>query len=257
MPTPVEDPNKEAFLTRVRDALGRTSPIMITPDHPTLKTTLPRHEEKIRTTKARTEARRSQNIARLESTAIAASWHMHRASDAEIAANVVAEIASSIHAKNVVRTAEDIFKRVNTDATLRKRGVRSTVLASGRVRRKEDLKEIAFKADMGISGVEYAIAETASCAVFQRKGNARIATLAPPVLALIVEESKILETLDDFFAIVRFQFLTNRGRLPNYYNFISGPSRTADIEQTLTVGVHGPGEVHMILLADGLTSLQP
>ena len=250
MAVPVEDPNKEAFLERVRGALGRSTPIMVTPDHPTLKTTLPRHEEKVRTTKARTEARRPQNVARLETIATAAAWHVHRAADAEVAANIVAEIAATIHAKAVVRTAEDILKRVDIDSTLRKRGVSPTVLASGRARRKTDLKDIAFKADLGVSGVEYAIAETGSCALFQRKGNARITTLAPPVLALVVEESQVLETLDDFFAIVRFQFLTNRGRLPNYYNFISGPSRTADIEQTLTIGVHGPGEVHMILVAD-------
>jgi L-lactate dehydrogenase complex protein LldG len=250
MPTPVEDPNKAAFLARVRGALGRSTPITVTPDHPTLKTTLPRHEEKIRTTQARTEARRPQNIARLETIATAAAWNVHRAADAEEAANAVVGIAANIRAKNIVRTAEDLFKRVDIDASLRKHGVSPTVLASGRSRRKSDLKAIAFKADLGVSGVEYAIAETGSCAVFQRKGIARIATLAPPVLALIVQESQVLETLDDFFAIVRFQFLTNRTRLANYYNFISGPSRTADIEQTLTIGVHGPGEVHMIIVAD-------
>jgi L-lactate dehydrogenase complex protein LldG len=249
MAVPVEDPNKAAFLERVRGALGRTHPITITPDHPTLKTTLPRHEEKIRTTQARTEARRAQNVARLETIASAAAWNVHRAADAEQAANIVADIAVKVRAKTTVRTAEDIFKRVDIDSSLRKRGVSPTVLASGRSRRKSDLKEIAFKADLGVSGVEYAIAETGSCALFQRKGVARIATLAPPVLALLVEESQVLETLDDFFAMVRFQFLTNRNRMPNYYNFISGPSRTADIEQTLTIGVHGPGEVHMILVA--------
>ena len=250
MPSPVEDPNKAAFLGRVRGALGRSGPITFTPDHPTLKTTLPRHEEKIRTIQARTEARRSQNIARLEAIANEASWHVHRATGADAAANVVASIATEIRAKTIVRTAEDVFKRVDIDTVLRKRGVSPTILASGRSRRKSDLKGIAFKADFGVSGVEYAIAETGSCAVFQRKGVARIATLAPPVLALVVEESQVLETLDDFFAIVRFKFLTNRSRLPNYYNFISGPSRTADIEQTLTVGVHGPGEVHMIIVAE-------
>ncbi len=249
MPMPVEDPNKSAFLARVREALGRTSPIVVTPDHPTLKTTLPRHEEKIRTTQARTEARRPQNVARLETIATEGAWHVHRVADAEEASNAVADLASKIQAKTIVRTAEEIFKRIDVDSKLRKRGVSPTVLASGRSRRKSDLKGIAFKADLGISGVEYAIAETGSCALFQRKGNARITTLAPPVLALIVEESQVLETLDDFFAIVRFQFLANRARLPNYYNFISGPSRTGDIEQTLTIGVHGPGEVHMIIVA--------
>ena len=249
MAVPVEDPNKTAFLERVRGALGRTTPITVTPNHPTLKATLPRHEEKVRTTQARTEARRAQNVAHLETIATDAAWHVHRADDATAAAQVVADIAAKINAKGIVRTADDLFKRVDIDSTLRKRGVSPTVLASGRSRRKADLKEIAFKADFGVSGVEYAIAETGSCAVFQRKGIARIATLAPPVLAFIVEESQVLETLDDFFALVRFQFLTNRGRMPNYYNFISGPSRTADIEQTLTIGVHGPGEIHMILVA--------
>jgi L-lactate dehydrogenase complex protein LldG len=101
---------------------------------------------------------------------------------------------------------------------------------------------------MGVTGVSYAVAETASCAVTPRRGVARLSSLAPPRLVLLIEPEQVLETLDDFFAITRLNRMQARGRVPNYFNFISGPSRTADIEQTLTIGVHGPGEVHMVIL---------
>lgn len=249
MPSPVEDPNKEAFIARVRGALGRTAPTTVMPDHPPLKATLPRHEEKVRTILGKVEARRPLAVNMLADNAAKANWHVHRVrGDAEAAA-VVGEVARHTGARNVVRTAEDICKRVDVDGTLRKRGVSPTILASGRSRRRSDLKPIAFKSDLGVSGVEYAIAETASCAIFPKRGVARMATLAPPVIVLLIDEQQVLESLDDFFSLVRFQFLTARGRSPNYYNFISGPSRTADIEQTLTIGVHGPGEVHMVIIA--------
>ena len=250
MPTPEEDPNKAAFLARVRDALGRAEPLTHTPDHPSLKTSLPRHEEKVRTIQAKTAARRPELLARLVETATAASWHVHQVSGPAAAAEAVVDIARGIRAHSIVRSAEEVFKSVDVDGALRRHGVSPTVLAAGRSRRRADLKRIAFEADLGITGVTYAIAETASCAVTARKGVARITSLAPPVLALIVEEQQVLETLDDFFSLTRLEYLQGRGRSPNYFNFISGPSRTADIEQTLTIGVHGPGEVHMVLVAE-------
>ena len=250
MPTPVEDPNKAVFLERVRTALGRANPIIHTPDHPSLKATTLRQEEKVRTIQAKVIARRAQVVSRLSETATEASWSVHRASGPEQAAAIVADIAEHARAKNVIRSAEDIFKRVDIDASLRRKGVSPSVLAAGRSRRRSDLKRMAFGADLGITGVSYAIAETASCVVTPRKGVARMASLAPPVLVLLIDEEQVLETLDDFFAITRLQYQQNRGRSPNYYNFISGPSRTADIEQTLTIGVHGPGEVHMVLIAN-------
>ncbi len=248
MPAPEEHPNKAAFLNRVREALGRSEPVPHPPDHPPLRANAVRQQEKVRTVVARNAARRVQSVERLAQTAAAASWSVRRARDHADAANAVAQIARQIGAKSVVRSAEDVFKRVDADGALRSVGVSPVVLASGRSRRRSDLRETAFRADLGVTGVAYAVAETASCAVVPRRGVARLASLAPPSLALIVEAEQVLETLDDFFALTRLERMQSRARGPNYLNFISGPSRTADIEQTLTIGVHGPGDVHMIII---------
>ena len=102
MPAPVEDTNKAAFIGRVRKALGRTDPLTSIPDHPSLKTTLPRHTEKVRTIQAKSEARLSISLARLVETATAATWNVHRVNGHGEAADVVAEIAASVGAKTVI-----------------------------------------------------------------------------------------------------------------------------------------------------------
>src|SRR5690606_23850959 len=124
--------------------------------------------------------------------------------------------------------AEDIFKNVDLDGALRRKRINWTVLASGRNRRRSELKELAFDADLGVCGVAYAIAETASCAIVPHRGLARLTSLAPPELVLLVEAEQVVESLDDFFALMRLQYLQPRGKAPPYFNFISGPSKTAD-----------------------------
>ncbi|MCH7654720.1 MAG: lactate utilization protein [Chloroflexi bacterium] len=244
-----EHPNKAAFLQRVREALGRSDPLLHMPDHPTLKAALPRQEEKVRTVRARIDVLRAQNLKKLAETATAASWHVHGPIAVEEAAEVVAGIASGLRAKHVVRSTEDVFRRVNVDSALRRSGISPTVLAAGRSRGRSALKGLAFEADLGITGVSYAIAETGTCVVTPRKGIARLTSLAPPAYIALVEADQVLGNLDEYFALTRLVYQKSRGRTPTYVNFISGPSRTADIEQTLTIGVHGPGVVHMVLIA--------
>ena len=211
MAVPAEHANKAAFLDRVKVALGRDYAITHAPDYPPLKATLPRQEEKVRTIQAKVEVRRARLLTLLADKAAEASWNVHSVNTSEGAVATVAEVAS-------------------------------------RSRRRSELRRIAFEADLGITGVTYAIAETASCVITPGKGVARMTSLAPPAIVLLVEAEQVLESLDDFFAFTRLAYHQTRGRTPTYYNFISGPSRTADIEQTLTIGVHGPGEVHMVLI---------
>ena len=103
---------------------------------------------------------------------------------------------------------------------------------------------------MGMTGVDDASAETGTCVLVPRKGVSRVVSLLPPIHVALVEPHQVYETLDDLFALRRLAFLLGRGDMGSYLSLISGPSRTADIEQTLVVGVHGPMEAHMVILAE-------
>ena len=89
----------------------------------------------------------------------------------------------------------------------------------------------------------FAVAETGSVAVAWPRDERGQALLADR-LWLLVPAGEIVATLDE--ALVRIEALVRAGR--PYVTLMTGPSRTADIERALTVGVHGPGELHVVLV---------
>jgi L-lactate dehydrogenase complex protein LldG len=96
-----------------------------------------------------------------------------------------------------------------------------------------------------VSGVDHAIADTGTLVLLARTGQARSVSLLPPVHVAVVRPGQILSSLDDLFPVLRHD---GNGELASAVTFITGPSRTADIELTLVVGVHGPQELHVVLL---------
>ncbi|MHB8910552.1 MAG: LutC/YkgG family protein [Syntrophales bacterium] len=104
----------------------------------------------------------------------------------------------------------------------------------------KDIAANADTADIGISGVEFGVAETGS--VFQ-EGTAiatRLVTILPPLHVVFLPSANIVPGITEAFEIIAGNF--NRG----YVGFITGPSRTADIERVLTIGVHGPSRFAVI-----------
>ena len=108
----------------------------------------------------------------------------------------------------------------------------------------DDLRAFCASADVGVSGVSAALAETGSLVVESGPGRSRLATLLPAVHVALVPESKLTTDL--------FTWSTAReGGIATNVTVISGPSKTADIEFTLTLGAHGPKRLVAILYADG------
>lgn len=97
---------------------------------------------------------------------------------------------------------------------------------------------------VGITGAFCAVAETGTLMLLSGPETFASASLLPETHIAVVPVSRIVGAMEDAFALARAE----RGELPRATNFISGPSRTADIEQTVVLGAHGPYRVHVILV---------
>jgi L-lactate dehydrogenase complex protein LldG len=94
----------------------------------------------------------------------------------------------------------------------------------------------------GVSEALYGLVDTGSVVLAASPEEPRARSLLPPVHVSLLREDRLLRGLDELFARLA-------DRLPSALAIVTGPSRSADIEQKLAVGVHGPGEVHVVLLA--------
>jgi L-lactate dehydrogenase complex protein LldG len=93
-----------------------------------------------------------------------------------------------------------------------------------------------------VSEAAYGLADTGSVVLAAAPEEPRARSLLPDVHVSVLREDRILAGLEELFDAVG-------GDLPSALAIVSGPSRSADIEQRLVVGVHGPGEVHVVLVS--------
>lgn len=98
---------------------------------------------------------------------------------------------------------------------------------------------------VGITGCFCAIAETGTLLLLSGPDTPPGVSLLPETHIAIVNVNRIVRGMEDAWALLRAE---HGGAMPRAVNFISGPSRTADIEQTLVLGAHGPYRVHIVML---------
>jgi L-lactate dehydrogenase complex protein LldG len=99
---------------------------------------------------------------------------------------------------------------------------------------------------VGITGAFCAIAETGTLMTLSGAERPPSVSLVPETHIAVLPAERIVRTMEDAWALLRRERPQNT--MPRAVNFISGPSRTADIEQTLVVGAHGPYRVHILIV---------
>jgi L-lactate dehydrogenase complex protein LldG len=189
--------------------------------------------------------------------------HVHSAPEAVA---YITRLAQQKDAHMVVRWQSDLLETLEVDAALQQQGitVHTTMLPPDTVAgeatstaamttRRQESREWVARADMGLSGVDYVIAETGTLVLMSRSGQMRGVSLLPPVHVAVAWTSQVIATLADYLLLAQAAGADLQQYLTSCVSFVTGPSRTGDIELKLTVGVHGPGELHLVLLDEPST----
>jgi L-lactate dehydrogenase complex protein LldG len=225
---------REEVLSRIRAALTGEAP------QKGLSFASPRADE----IRQRCGEQRERLIEQFTGELTRVGGQLFRAASPAAASEYVERLALSAGAKSVIGWDSPLIESIAPVDLFKRIGVeflpdRATGAASGFVK-------AAIDSEIGITAVDYALADTGTLVLISGPGRARSASLVPPIHLAVVEARQIISGLDDLFPL-----LAETSIPASAITFITGPSRTADIELTLVVGVHGPQQLHVILLADG------
>lgn len=157
------------------------------------------------------------------------------ARDVAEAADALTEIIKEKRARRVASSDSELVRKVL-----------ARVSADAEVLENAAAAEL-FECDMGVTGAQWAVAETGTLVLEAESERHRLASLVPPVHVALVEAGQVRQTLGEVLHAV-----SKKGReaLSRTITFVTGPSRTSDIELTLAIGVHGPGELYVIIIED-------
>ena len=154
-------------------------------------------------------------------------------------ASTVADVLAEVCAAEGVRTAV-------TSHDPECDGLGAVLAAQGVEVREPDGPQTVAGANLGVTGAAFGIALTGSVVVAADRAGCRTASLLPPVHVAIVRVGRLLATPDELFRQLPRRFPNG---LPSNLVLITGPSRSADIELQLTLGVHGPRSLWVVLLS--------
>ena len=113
---------------------------------------------------------------------------------------------------------------------------------------REEIRQNIIASYIGITSADFALADTATLVMRTRSGQPRSLAVVPSIHIAVIRLEQILADLQELYALLRWDEQEWENGLTNYMSFISGPSKTADIEATMVHGAHGPREVHIFVL---------
>ncbi|HEX9922466.1 MAG TPA: lactate utilization protein [Anaerolineae bacterium] len=226
--------NRDKFLARIKTSLRHSVLPAAASDHPGSFTGYT----------FQTNAPTSTLVDSFTQELTALSGYVHRPGNAAEAIPIILDILSQHKADRIIAWDESQLELPGFGAALEEAKIRieNSTLPADDAERQERLAQLEG-VRVGLTGAQAGLADTGAIAVISGPGRGRLASLLPPVHMALLPVRKIYPALPAFLA-ANPTAATDGSNLA----FIVGPSRSGDIEMTLSMGVHGPGEVHVVIL---------
>ncbi len=116
-------------------------------------------------------------------------------------------------------------------------------------RERDQIRKNVIDSYIGITSADFCMAATATLVMRTRPGQARSVSLVPSIHVAIITFDQIIADLKELYALIQWDPEVQKEGLTNCMTFISGPSKTADVEATMVHGAHGPREVYVYVIA--------
>ena len=151
------------------------------------------------------------------------------------------------HKKSVVAWQHPLIENLNLPAALSPQDV-TVFFTDLQKTERENLRQQVIDSYIGITAADFCMADTATLVMRTRAGQARSVSLVPAIHIAVIELKQIIADLKELYALLKWDPKEKKEGLTNCMTFISGPSKTADIEATMVHGAHGPREVHVFVI---------
>jgi len=152
--------------------------------------------------------------------------------------------------KKVVLWRHPLIDEMNIGEIFRERNIAvifSNQSDAGKTERARLIKESAGSL-MGITSADYCIAETGTLVLKTAPGNERIVSLLPSIHVAVIKLEQIIADFKELYTLLDKDIKDSPEGIENGMTFITGPSKTADIEATMVHGAHGPRELYIYVI---------
>jgi L-lactate dehydrogenase complex protein LldG len=245
---------REDFMEEVAARLGRSGVAAEPPEHPVRG--VPEHYKAIRLPEDEKIRLFAENW-----TALSGKILIVKKEDAkETILRYLLEVAAELGIRSIARWDHDLLKALELEDGLHAAGIEvvpwkeadheepiDSAEDSNWAKRSRLLRSVE-RCDMGIVWPDYAIANTSTLVLLARGGKGRSVSLLPGSLLAIFHADQLVTRMGEALTALREAYPEVQD-LPSSINMVTGPSRSADIENDLTIGVHGPGKVYAVIIA--------
>ncbi|HEY0828596.1 MAG TPA: LUD domain-containing protein [Bacilli bacterium] len=245
-----------AFINNISSRLGRKQPLTSAPDHPTRG--VPDFYKDIALSKHEQIDVFTKNWTALTGKVLV----VKEAEAQEAIAAWLLEVCSELGVTKVVRYENEQIRQLGLDAGLEHAGIHvvpwkereayafpeEEVAPDSNWSSRSPLLQSAERCKLGIVWPDYAIANTSTLVIEAQGGHGRSVSLVTEVLFAIFRADQLVTRMGEALEPIYQAAASDPGELASSINMITGPSRSADIENDLTIGIHGPGKVYAVII---------